>query len=145
MPEVYRTTAVSTGDGRNGRSRSTDGMIDVDLSTPNEQGGPGGATNPEQLFAAGYAGCFHSSLKVAARGEGSTLVGSAVAVSVGLIKDAGAFSLAVTITADLPGIEQEQAEHLLQQAHQRCPYSKATRNNIDVQAVLGHARDTATR
>lgn len=133
MPEVYRTTAVSTGDGRNGHSRTTDGMIDVDLATPKEQGGPGGATNPEQLFAAGYAGCFHSSLKVVARGAGITLTGSVVTVTVGLLKEDGAFSLAVTITADLPGIEREQAEHLLQQAHQRCPYSKATRGNIDVQ------------
>jgi len=145
MPEVYRTTAVCTGDGRNGHSRTTDGMIDVDLATPKEQGGPGGATNPEQLFAAGYAGCFHSSLKVVARGEGITLVGSEVAVSVGLIKEAGAFSLAATITADLPGISPEQGEQLLAQAHQRCPYSKATRNNIDVQLVLGHVRETATR
>lgn len=133
MPEVYRTTAVSTGDGRNGHSRTTDGMIDVDLATPKEQGGPGGATNPEQLFAAGYAGCFHSSLKVVARGAGITLTGSVVTVTVGLLKEDGAFSLAVTITADLPDIEREQAEHLLQQAHQRCPYSKATRGNIDVQ------------
>lgn len=82
MPEVYRTSAVSTGDGRNGHSRTTDGMIDVDLATPREQGGPGGATNPEQLFAAGYAGCFHSSLKVVARGEGITLIGSAITVTV---------------------------------------------------------------
>lgn len=136
MPEVYHTTAVSTGDGRNGHSRTTDGMIDVDMATPKEQGGPGGATNPEQLFAAGHAGCFHSSLKVVARGAGITLTGSVVTVTVGLLKDDGAFSLAVTITADLPGIEQEQAEHLLQQAHQRCPYSKATRNNIDVQLTV---------
>jgi len=145
MPEVYRTTAVSTGDGRNGHSRTTDGMIDLDLATPKEQGGPGSATNPEQLLAAGHAGCFHSSLKVVARGENVTLIGSEVTVSVGLLKEAGAFSLAVTISADLPGVTQEQGEHLLAQAHQRCPYSKATRNNIDVQAVLGHARDTATR
>jgi lipoyl-dependent peroxiredoxin len=136
VPEVYHTTAVSTGDGRNGHSRTTDGMIDVDLATPKEQGGPGGATNPEQLFAAGYAGCFHSSLKVVARGAGITLTGSVVTVTVGLLKEDGAFSLAVTITADLPGIDQEQAEHLLQQAHQRCPYSKATRNNIDVQLTV---------
>ena len=86
MPEVYRTSAISTGDGRNGHSRTTDGMIDVDLATPKEQGGPGGATNPEQLFAAGYAGCFHSALKVTARGEGITLTGSEVTVSVGLVK-----------------------------------------------------------
>ncbi len=144
MPEVYRTTAVSTGDGRNGHSRTTDGMIDVDLATPKEQGGPGGATNPEQLFAAGYAGCFHSSLKVAARGEGITLTGSEVAVTVGLLKDDG-FSLAVTISADLPGISPEQGEQLLALAHQRCPYSKATRGNIDVQLRLGRPAEAATR
>ena len=143
MPEVYRTSAVSTGDGRNGHSRTTDGMIDVDLATPKEQGGPGGATNPEQLFAAGYAGCFHSSLKVVARGEGITLTGSTVTVTVGLLKDDGAFSLTVTITADLPGVSPEQGEKLLQQAHQRCPYSKATRGNIDVQLTLGQSAGNA--
>ncbi len=144
MPQVYSTTAVSTGDGRNGHSRTTDGMVDVDLATPREQGGPGGATNPEQLFAAGYAGCFHSSLKVSARGEGITLTESVVSVTVDLLKEAGAFSLAATITADLPGISREQGEHLLALAHQRCPYSKATRGNIDVQLRLGHAAATAT-
>ena len=143
MPEVYRTTAVSTGDGRNGHSRTTDGMIDVDLATPKEQGGPGGATNPEQLFAAGYAGCFHSSLKVAARGQGITLVGSEVAVTVGLLKDDGGFSLAVTISADLPGISPDQGEQLLALAHQRCPYSKATRGNIDVQLNLSQPAGAA--
>ena len=136
MPEVYRTSAVSTGDGRNGHSRTTDGMIDVDLATPREQGGPGGATNPEQLFAAGYAGCFHSALKAIARGNGVTLVGSEVTVTVGLLKDDGAFSLTVTITADLPGVPADQGEMLVHQAHQRCPYSKATRGNIDVHLEL---------
>lgn len=136
MPEVYRTAAFSTGDGRNGHSRTTDGMIDVDLATPKEQGGPGGATNPEQLFAAGWAGCFHSSLKVVARGEGITLTDSTVTVEVGLNKEEGAFSLAAAITAHLPGVEQEQAEHLLAQAHQRCPYSKATRGNIAVDLAV---------
>jgi len=136
VPEVYRTDAVSTGDGRNGHSRTSDGMIDVDLATPKEQGGPGGATNPEQLFAAGYAGCFHSSLKAAARVEGIKLDGTSVTVSVGLLKENGAFSLAVTITADLPEVSREQGERLLELAHQRCPYSKATRGNIDVELVL---------
>jgi Ohr subfamily peroxiredoxin len=145
MPEVYRTSAVSTGDGRNGHSRTTDGMIDVDLATPKEQGGPGGATNPEQLFAAGYAGCFHSSLKVVARGEGITLTGSAITVTVGLLKDDGAFSLTVVITADLPGVSPEQGEKLLRQAHQRCPYSKATRGNIDVQLTLSQPAGNVSR
>lgn len=145
MTEVYRTSAVSTGDGRNGHSRTTDGMIDVDLATPTEQGGPGGATNPEQLFAAGYAGCFHSALKVVARGEGVTLTGSEVTVTVGLLKDDGAFSLTVVITADLPGIPLEQGEKLLALAHQRCPYSKATRGNIDVQLTLRQPAEDAVR
>lgn len=145
MPEVYRTSAVSTGDGRNGHSRTTDGMIDVDLATPKEQGGPGGATNPEQLFAAGYAGCFHSALKVVARGAGVTLTGSEVTVTVGLLKDDGAFSLTVVITADLPGIPPEQGEKLLALAHQRCPYSKATRGNIDVQLTLRQPAENAAR
>ena len=143
MPEVYRTSAVSTGDGRNGHSRTTDGMIDVDLATPKEQGGPGGATNPEQLFAAGYAGCFHSALKAVARGEGITLSGSEVTVTVGLLKDDGAFSLAVAIAANLPGVPQEQGEKLLAQAHQRCPYSKATRGNIDVQLSVSEPAGNA--
>ena len=145
MPEVYRTSAVSTGDGRNGHSRTTDGMIDVDLATPKEQGGPGGATNPEQLFAAGYAGCFHSALKVVARGAGVTLTGSEVTVTVGLLKDDGAFSLTVVITADLPGIPPEQGAKLLALAHQRCPYSKATRGNIDVQLTLRQPAENAAR
>lgn len=145
MPEVYRTSAVSTGDGRNGHSRTTDGMIDVDLATPTEQGGPGGATNPEQLFAAGYAGCFHSALKVVARGEGASLTGSAVTVTVGLLKDDGAFSLTVAITADLPGIPLVQGEKLLALAHQRCPYSKATRGNIDVQLAVRQPTENAAR
>jgi lipoyl-dependent peroxiredoxin len=136
MPEVYRTSAVSTGDGRNGHSRTADGMIDVELATPREQGGPGGATNPEQLFAAGYAGCFHSSLKVVARGAGITLIGSEITVTVGLLKDDGAFSLTVVIAADLPGVAPEAGEMLLREAHQRCPYSKAIRGNVDVQLMV---------
>ena len=132
--QVYRTTAVSTGDGRNGHSRTTDGMIDVDLATPKEQGGPGGATNPEQLFAAGYAGCFHSSLKVAARGEGITLTGSEVTVTVDCSKRTAPFRLGGRPSPPTcPAFSREQGEQLLQQAHQRCPYSKATRGNIDVQ------------
>ena len=111
-------------------------MIDIDLATPKEQGGPGVATNPEQLFAAGWAGCFHSSLKVVARGAGITLTDSAVTVEVGLNKEDGAFSLAAAITAHLPGVEQGRAEHLLRQAHQRCPYSKATRGNIAVDLAV---------
>ena len=136
MPEIYRATAISTGDGRNGQSRTTDGMLDLKLATPREQGGPGGATNPEQLLAAGWAGCFHSSIKAVARGRGITLTDSAVTVGIGLNNQDGAFSLSAVIDARLPGIEAGTGQELLDLAHQRCPYSKATRGNIDVQLRL---------
>ncbi|MEO5833728.1 MAG: organic hydroperoxide resistance protein [Nakamurella sp.] len=132
MPQVYRTTATSTGDGRNGHTRTDDATIDLDLATPAAQGGPGGATNPEQLFAAGYSGCFHSALKAVARTAHLDLTGSTVAVTVTLNKDDGAFSLGVDITAHLPGLDEQRAHELLEEAHQRCPYSRATRGNIAV-------------
>ncbi len=144
MPIVYQTSAVSTGDGRNGHARTDDGSLDLDLATPRQQGGPGGATNPEQLFAAGYAGCFHSALKATARGEGLTLTDSTVTVSVGLIKEATGFSLEVGITADLPGVDRDKGLELLAQAHQRCPYSKATRGNIDVRLDLAEPGATSS-
>ena len=136
MPTVYATSAVSSGDGRNGHIRTDDGQLDLDLATPGAQGGPGGATNPEQLFAAGYAGCFHSALRATARAEGLTLTESTVTVTVGLNKTDSGFFLDVIITADLPGIDRARGQDLLTQAHQRCPYSKATRRNLDVQLVL---------
>jgi len=136
VPIVYRTSAVSSGDGRNGHARTDDGSLDLDLATPKQQGGPGGATNPEQLFAAGYAGCFHSALKATARDEGLTLTDSTVTVHVGLLKDSTGFSLEIGITADLPGVDRIKGGELMALAHQRCPYSKATRGNIDVQLAL---------
>ena len=136
MPTVYSTSAISSGDGRNGHIRTDDGQLDLDLATPGAQGGPGGATNPEQLFAAGYAGCFHSALKATARAEGLNLADSTVTVSVGLNKNDDGFFLDVLITADLPGIDRPKGQDLLAQAHQRCPYSKATRGNLDVQLAL---------
>ncbi len=136
MTIVYRTSAVSSGDGRNGHARTDDGQLDLDLATPGAQGAPSGATNPEQLFAAGYAACFHSALKAAARAAQLTLVDSTVTVSVCLDKHDTGFALDVAITADLPGIDPEQGRDLLDQAHQRCPYSKATRGNLDVRLAL---------
>jgi len=123
MPIVYRTSAVSSGDGRNGHARTDDGSLDLDLATPKQQSGPGGATNPEQL------------LKATARDEGLTLTDSTVTVHVGLLKDTG-FSLEIGITADLPGVDRIKGGELMALAHQRCPYSKATRGNIDVQLAL---------
>src|SRR5438067_13495792 len=85
-PTIYQTSATATGDGRNGRSRSVDGVLDVDLATPKELGGAGGATNPELLFAAGYAACFHSALKLVARKSGVELSDSAVTLDDGLVR-----------------------------------------------------------
>ncbi len=136
MPIVYRTSAVSSGDGRNGHIRTGDGDLDLDLVMPSAQGGPGGATNPEQLFAAGYAGRSHSALKATARADGLTLTDSTVAVSIGLNKNYDGFFPDVSVTADLPGIDRHTGQELLDQAHQRCPYSKATRGNLDVQLTL---------
>src|SRR5689334_8187349 len=138
MPEVYRTTAVSTGDGRNGHSRTTDGVIDVDLATPKEQGGPGGATNPEQLFAAGYAACFQSALGVVGRRQGTDTSSSTVEadVTIGTIPGGG-YGLAVALRVSIPGVEPEIVRALAEAAHQVCPYSNATRGNIDVTITSG--------
>lgn len=108
------------------------------MVVPAELGGPGGeGTNPEQLFAAGFAGCFHSALKVIARSKKVDVSESAITVRVHLgATDAGTFEIAVEIEAELPGMERDQALELLEAAHQVCPYSHATRGNIDVQLSL---------
>ncbi len=133
---VYQTAASSTGDGRNGRSRTVDGILDVALATPKELGGEGGATNPEQLFAAGYAACFHSALKLVARRMRVTVEDSAVTAEVGLVRQGPGFVLQVAIEVELPGVPEDQARRLLDAAHQVCPYSAAIRGNVDVQVTL---------
>ena len=135
MPEsiAYTAVATSTGDGRNGHVRSSDGIIDTDVRIPQEMGGPGGATNPEQLFAAGYAACFHSALKNTSKQSGVAITDSAVTAEVGIGPDgAGGFGLAVTLHVELGGVSQEEGEKAVQLAHTVCPYSNATRGNIDV-------------
>ena len=134
MQVLYTAEAIAVGDGRNGEVRSSDGVIDEQLSTPKELGGPGGdRTNPEQLFAAGYAACFHSALKVAARQAKVTIGETSVTAKVDLGADGnGGFQLAVELAAHIPGVEQAVAERLAAAAHQICPYSNATRGNIEV-------------
>jgi len=130
---LYTATAHASGDGRNGHARSEDGQIDLDLRIPQEMGGPGGATNPEQLFAAGYAACFHSALKVVAGHEGADVSGSEVSASVGIgATDSGGFGLTVDLDVSLPALSPDAAEDLVAKAHEVCPYSNATRGNIDV-------------
>jgi osmotically inducible protein OsmC len=135
---VYTASATSTGDGRTGHVRSSDGVLDFDLAVPKEMGGPGGAlTNPEELFAAGYAACFHSALRGIARSEKITLEDTAITVDVGIGKrEEGGFGLTVAIEAEIPSVDQATAERLLEAAHQVCPYSNATRGNVDVKLTV---------
>jgi lipoyl-dependent peroxiredoxin len=130
---LYTAKATSTGAGRLGHVASSDGVLEHDLSIPKEMGGPGGAgTNPEQLFAAGYAACFHSALQAVARREKVKIADSSVTAEVGIGKQGEGFGLAVELQISLPGIEKDQATKLVEAAHQMCPYSNATRGNIDV-------------
>lgn len=131
---VYTAEAVSTGDGRNGHVRSSDGLVDTDVATPREMGGRGGATNPEQLFASGYAACFHSALRAVARRVGARIGDDTTVTARAGIGDngQGGFGLTVELVASLPGLDQTQADELVAQAHQVCPYSNATRGNVEV-------------
>ena len=133
MKPLYTTTAVATGDGRNGHVQTIDGVLVAPVRTPKELGGEGGATNPEQLFAAGYAACFHSALKlVAGKAKADTTDSEVVAdVSLGML-ETGGFGLTANIEVSLPALERDVAEQIVAQAHQVCPYSNATRGNMDV-------------
>jgi Ohr subfamily peroxiredoxin len=133
LQALYTAHATATG-GRDGHVTSSDQVLDLDVRTPRELGGSGGAfTNPEQLFAAGYAACFDSALTLMIRTAkvktGMTTV--AADVSIGKL-DAGGFGLAVTLHVNVPGVDQDVAEELVEKAHQVCPYSNATRGNIAV-------------
>ncbi|QFZ23959.1 organic hydroperoxide resistance protein [Saccharothrix syringae] len=134
MQVLYTAEAVAVGDGRDGEVRSSDGVIDEQLATPKELGGPGGdRTNPEQLFAAGYAACFHSALRLSARQLGVRVGETTVTAKVGLGRDdAGAFGLTVALDVHVPGVDQATADRLVEAAHRVCPYSNATRGNIEV-------------
>ncbi|MCE3028077.1 MULTISPECIES: organic hydroperoxide resistance protein [unclassified Salinicola] len=130
---LYRAQATATG-GRDGRAASDDKALDVKLSTPKELGGAGGdGTNPEQLFAAGYSACFIGALKLVASQEKAKLPEETqIQGEVGIGPKGNGFSIEATLTVKLPGMDREQAEALVEKAHQVCPYSNATRGNIDV-------------
>ena len=133
MNILYTAEALATGEGRNGHARTSDGRLDLGLAIPKEMGGSGDGTNPEQLFAAGYAACFHSALQLVARQEKADVTDSAVGARVGIgANDAGGFGLAVTLEVSLPHISRDEALALTEKAHQVCPYSNATRGNIEV-------------
>ncbi|WP_326948635.1 MULTISPECIES: organic hydroperoxide resistance protein [unclassified Amycolatopsis] len=132
MQTLYTTEVTSSGDGRNGKVRSSDGLLDTALALPKEAGGSGTATNPEQLFGAGYSACFHSALRLVARERKIKLSGDTILARVSLAQDEAGFLLDVELTASLPGLSQADAESLARDAHGRCPYSRAIRGNIDV-------------
>jgi len=130
---LYTAEATATG-GRDGHVRSSDGILDADVRTPRELGGPGGATNPEQLFAAGYAACFQSALLLVARRQKVDTGDSTVTAQVSLgTAGSGAFNIAVVLDVNIPGVSIEQAQSLIDAAHAVCPYSNATRGNVDVE------------
>ncbi len=134
---LYTAHASATG-GRDGRARSSDGAVDVALVTPRELGGAGGAgTNPEQLFAAGYSACFLSALKfVAGKARVALPADSRVSGSVGIGPIPTGFAIAVTLEIAVAGLPREQVQSLVEQAHVVCPYSNATRGNVDVKLVV---------
>jgi osmotically inducible protein OsmC len=137
MNTLYTAVATATGDGRNGHTASEDGILDLDVRIPKEMGGAGGATNPEQLFAAGYAACFHSALKVVAGQEKADVTGTEVSASVSIgTLDNGGFGLAVELDVHAPNLEHDAALALVEKAHQICPYSNATRGNVEVKLTV---------
>jgi len=134
LDSVLYTARTHTVGGREGASRSSDGRLDVQLSTP---GGPGSGSNPEQLFAAGWSACFIGAMQLAARSMKVALPSTvAIDAEVDLGMKDGAYTLAARLKVELPGIGKETARQLLEVAHQTCPYSRATHGNIDVDIQL---------
>ena len=130
---VYTIASTATGGGRDGHVKSATGRIDLDTRPPVEMGGNGEGTNPEELFSAGYAACFLGAIRAVGRnGKIAVPDAAAVEVTVGFGKTETGFGINAAIKATLPGMEQDAAEALVAKAHQMCPYSNATRGNIDV-------------
>jgi Ohr subfamily peroxiredoxin len=133
--EKFFTAQAKAKGGRDGHVTTNNNVLDIDLSTPKEMGGPGkaGATNPEQLFAAGYAACFEGALGVAARQASVKLEGVTVEAFIGFGKaEDGGYGISADLHVNIPGLEQAQAEQLVEAAHGICPYSRATKGNIEV-------------
>ncbi|PLT46058.1 Organic hydroperoxide resistance protein [Paenibacillus pasadenensis] len=132
--EALYTTEVRAKGGRGGKVSSTDGVLELPLAIPKGLGGPGGeATNPEQLFAAGYAACFEGALQLAARQGGIDAKEAIVTAQVSIFKDEPSFKLGAKLQIYVPDADPARVRELAEQAHRFCPYSKATRGNIDVE------------
>ena len=136
MEALYTAVATATH-GREGRAVTSDGKLDLELAIPVEMGGSGQGTNPEQLFAAGYAACFASALGLVGRQAKIDVSDAAVTGEVGIGKQGEGFGLAVTLRVELPAtVDEATGRKLVEQAHQVCPYSNATRGNIPVELVI---------
>lgn len=136
MQVLYTAVATATA-GRDGKVASDDGVLDFQLSVPKSMGGPGGAgTNPEQLFACGYAACFGGALKLVAGMQKIVTGPVSITAHASIGKDASGYGLAVKLVGHMPQLSAEQAMGLMQAAHQVCPYSKATRGNIEVELAV---------
>jgi len=134
MSQLYATRVHAHG-GRSGAIRSEDGILDLPLALPKELGGKGGATNPEQLFAAGYAACFENAVIHVTRGKADKVTDDDIEVSceVGLLPNGqGGFILTVALDVEIAGVDQAKAEEIVAAAHAVCPYSNAIRGNVDV-------------
>lgn len=141
MDALYTAEALSTGAGRNGHVATSDGTpagsLELDLAMPVALGGSGEGVNPELLFAAGYAACYHNALLRVARESGVRVSDTAVGARVGINpKEGGGFTLAVELEVVVPGLEHQRAQDLAEEAHRVCPYSNATRGNIPVEIVV---------
>ena len=137
MDALYTAEALATGAGRNGHVRTSEGRLDLDLAIPKAMGGSGEGANPEQLFAAGYAACFHSALQTVARAQKVSIADSSVGARVQIGSNGqGGFGLAVQLEVVIPEMPHDQAQALADAAHQVCPYSNATRGNIDVDITV---------
>ena len=130
---LYKTHAHVTGGRKEGHGRTDDGKLAVDVDLPSEMGGKGAGTNPEQLFAVGYATCFLEAVKLAGRQRKQRVDEANVDSDVELLKDDAGLRLAVALRVHIPGLEREQAQELVDAAHELCPYSKATRGNVEVE------------
>ena len=137
MEALYTAEALATGAGRDGRVATSEGNLELDLAIPKEMGGSGDGANPEQLFAAGYAACFHSALQSVARTQKVKITDSSVGARVQIGSNGeGGFGLAVQLEVVIPDLPHDQAQALADAAHKVCPYSNATRGNIDVTLTI---------
>ena len=138
VTEIYKTSATATG-GRDGSTRSDDGSVDVKLVVPKEMGGPGGVgANPEKLFAAGYSACFLGAMKAVSAKEGVKVpADTRVTAVIGFgPRSEGGYGITAALEISMRGVDKADAERLVQAAHEVCPYSNATRNNVDVQLTV---------